>query len=58
MIIIKNDIDNLRILKDYYKFFDYLDDSAVNEMRKTLENTLAIICQYIAEHPKELQYWF
>ncbi|MBI9008439.1 MAG: hypothetical protein JEZ05_00280 [Tenericutes bacterium] len=56
MNVDKNDIDNLRILKNNYKFFDYLNDSAVNEMKKTLENAIAIICQYIAEHPSELKY--
>jgi len=55
MIVYRNDIDNLRILKNNYDFFDYLNDSAVNEMRKTIENTLAIVCQYIADNPESLK---
>ena len=55
MDVNRNDIDNLRILKDNYKFFDYLNDSAVNEMKKTIENTFAIVCQYIADNPESLK---
>ena len=55
MNVNRNDIDNLRILKDNYDFFDYLDDSAVNEMKKTIENTIAVVCQYIADNPESLK---
>lgn len=55
MVINKNDIINLKIIKSNYEDFEYLDDSAVNELKDSLSKCLAVVCQYIAEHPENLR---
>ncbi|XFA98151.1 hypothetical protein ACAG96_04530 [Candidatus Izemoplasma sp. B36] len=55
MIVKKRDIDNLRILKGNYEDFSYLNDSAIEEMKGSISKVIAIVCQYIAEHPENLE---
>ena len=55
MIVTRTDLDNMRVVKEYYDHFEDMNDPTVNEIRNTIKKSIAIVCQYIADNPEKLQ---